>query len=241
MVGLTAHDPPRVPAGDRGATRRVHPARLSGAGKRGVPGTAGGVAGPACVGGRRGAAAAGAHLHDGAQQRLISLALSLRHAQKIASDSVAAELLRAASNELAVALDELRELARGIHPAVLTERGLGPALQSLADRASLPVEIELLVEERLPARVEAAAYYVVSEALGNVAKHANASGVAVSMARGNGLAIVEVTDDGVGGADPRCGSGLRGLSDRIEALDGTLTVHSPSGEGTMLHAEVPCS
>jgi PAS domain S-box-containing protein len=181
------------------------------------------------------------NLHDGAQQRLVSLSLSLRLAQrKLATDPQAAkELLSGASRELGVALEELRELARGIHPAVLTERGLGPALQSLADRVPLPVELELPPDERLPRRVEAAAYYVVSEALANVAKYAHASAVTVTVARENGFAVVEVADDGVGGAEPQHGSGLRGLADRIEALDGTLIVDSRPGEGTKIHAEIP--
>jgi signal transduction histidine kinase len=182
------------------------------------------------------------NLHDGAQQRLVSLSLSLRLAQsKLGSDPEAAkELLSAAGNELGVALEELRELARGIHPAVLTERGLGPALQSLCDRAPLPVELESLPEERLPRRVEAAAYYVVSEALANVAKYAHASGATVRIVQENGSAVVEVADDGIGGADPEAGSGLRGLTDRIDALDGELYVVSPPGEGTTIHAEIPC-
>ena len=159
---------------------------------------------------------------------------------KLATDPEAArELLTAAGLELNVALEELRELARGIHPAVLTERGLGPALESLANRAPLPVEVELPRDERLPRRVEAAAYYVVSEALANVAKYANASGVTVSVAQENGFAVVQVVDDGVGGADPQRGTGLRGLMDRIEALDGTLSVYSRPGAGTRIRAEIP--
>jgi PAS domain S-box-containing protein len=181
------------------------------------------------------------NLHDGAQQRLVSLSLSLRLAQaKLTDDPEAArELLDTAGEELGVALEELRELARGIHPAVLTERGLGPALQSLCDRAPLAVDLELLVHDHLPKRVEAAAYYVVSEALANVAKYAHASGATVNVSTADGLAVVEVSDDGVGGADPERGSGLRGLSDRIEALDGTLFVHSPPGKGTRIQAEIP--
>jgi signal transduction histidine kinase len=181
------------------------------------------------------------NLHDGAQQRLVSLSLSLRLAQgKLASDPRAAtELLSAAKLELDVALEELRELARGIHPAVLTERGLGPALESLADRAVLPVELDIPLDGRLPKRVEAAAYYVVSEALANVAKYAQASEVNVRVAHDHGLAVVEVVDDGVGGADPQRGSGLRGLNDRIEALEGALIVDSRPGEGTTIRAEIP--
>jgi signal transduction histidine kinase/PAS domain-containing protein len=183
------------------------------------------------------------NLHDGAQQRLVSVSISLRLAQaKLPADPEAgAELLAAASAELAVALEELRELARGIHPAVLTERGLGPALASLAGRASVPVELESLPEERLPDQVEAAAYYVVSEALANVAKYADASSVSVRVAQEDGLAVVEVVDDGVGGAEPERGSGLRGLADRVESLDGRLRIESPPGEGTTIRAEIPSS
>jgi PAS domain S-box-containing protein len=181
------------------------------------------------------------NLHDGAQQRLVSLSLSLRLAQtKLGSDLHAAdELLSSASVELALALEELRELARGIHPAVLTERGLGPALESLADRAPLSVELRELPERRLPKPVEAAAYYVVAEALTNVAKYADASTVSVAVAHENGCAVVEVVDDGVGGADPALGSGLRGLADRVEALEGRLAVESERGVGTRVRAEIP--
>ena len=181
------------------------------------------------------------NLHDGAQQRLVSLSLSLRLAQgKLASDPQAVQqILHAAGEELTVALEELRELARGIHPAVLTERGLEAALESLCDRAPVPVELSLSTGGRLPGRVEAAAYYVVSEALANVAKYAQASTVAVTITRNGDVAVVDVADDGIGGADPKLGSGLRGLADRIEALDGTLVVTSRRGEGTRIHAEVP--
>jgi signal transduction histidine kinase len=183
------------------------------------------------------------NLHDGAQQRLVSVSVAVRLAEKRlkgAGSSEAVELLTQAAEELGLALEELRELARGIHPAVLTERGLGPALASLADRAPLPVEVERLPDERLPGQVEAAAYYVVSEALANVAKYASASTATVRVARTNGRAVVEVVDDGVGGADPTIGSGLRGLTDRIEALDGRLRIMSPVGEGTTIRAEIPC-
>ena len=182
------------------------------------------------------------NLHDGAQQRLVSLSLSLRLAQaRLTSDPAAAgELLTAAGAELAQALEELRELARGIHPAVLTDRGLGPALESLADRAPLPVELDHVPGERLPAPVEAAAFYVVAEALTNVAKYADATSVRVSVARFDGRAVVEVADDGRGGADPAQGTGLRGLVDRVEALNGHLDVESPVGRGTRVRAEIPC-
>jgi PAS domain S-box-containing protein len=182
------------------------------------------------------------NLHDGAQQRLVSLSLSLRLAQaKLASDAHAAdEILSGASVELALALEELRELARGIHPAVLTDRGLGPALESLADRTPIPVELAELPEQRLPPPVEAAAFYVVSEALANVTKYADATSVNVRIAQENGLAVVEVADDGVGGADPEGGSGLRGLGDRVAALEGRLAIVSPPGAGTRIRAEIPC-
>jgi signal transduction histidine kinase len=183
------------------------------------------------------------NLHDGAQQRLVSVSVSLRLAQawleKDGSSDVLA-LLSEANEELGHALEELRELARGIHPAALTERGLGPALASLANRATVPVEVQGLPPERLPDRVEAAAYYVVSEALANVAKHAEASSVIVRFGRDNGTAVVEVVDDGVGGAKPGRGSGLHGLADRIESLDGYLHVESPPGKGTTIRAEIPC-
>jgi signal transduction histidine kinase len=182
-------------------------------------------------------------LHDGAQQRLVALGLDLRLARgKLGSDpAAAAELLDASIGELALATDELRELARGIHPAVLTDRGLGAALDALAARAPLPVELGEIPAERLPEPVEAAAYFVVAEALTNVARYANATHAQVSVARSNGKLLVEVRDDGVGGADPAAGSGLRGLEDRVAALDGQLAVSSPPGSGTVVQAEVPCA
>src|SRR5581483_11533937 len=136
-------------------------------------------------------------------------------------------------------LEELRELARGLHPAILSDRGLGPALESLAGRAAVPVELEPVPEDRLPGPVEAAAFYVVSESLANVAKYAEASHARVRVARENGHAVVEVSDDGVGGADPARGSGLRGLLDRVEALDGTLELASRPGSGTSVRAVIP--
>jgi PAS domain S-box-containing protein len=180
------------------------------------------------------------NLHDGAQQRLVSLSLSLRLAQnRIRQDPEGAEqLLEASREELAQALEELRELARGIHPAVLTDRGLEAALEALAARSPLPIEINGPSAE-LPAQVQAAAYYVVSEALANVAKYAQASAVEVTVERMNGIAVVEVADDGVGGADPVRGSGLRGLADRVASLSGKLDVESPPGVGTRVRAEIP--
>ena len=180
------------------------------------------------------------NLHDGAQQRLVSLSLSLRLAQRrVRSDPDGAEeLLEGSREELAQALEELRELARGIHPAVLTDRGLEAALQALAARSPLPVEIRGASCD-LPAQVEAAAYYVVSEALANVTKYAQASAVEVTVERRNGTAVVEVADDGIGGADPLRGSGLRGLADRVASLSGKLDVESPPGSGTRVRAEIP--
>jgi signal transduction histidine kinase len=160
---------------------------------------------------------------------------------RIDEDPAAArQLLTAAREELAVAIDELRELARGIHPAVLSERGLRPALEALAARASVPIELEAVCD-RLPERVEAAAYYVVAEALTNAARHAEATSVSVRLRCEDGRLRIEVSDDGVGGADFRSGSGLRGLADRVEALGGRLDLHSPAGGGTTLTGEVPIS
>jgi PAS domain S-box-containing protein len=184
------------------------------------------------------------NLHDGAQQRLVSLSLALRLAQSKLEDDpdAAAQLLEGATGELSQALAELRELARGIHPAILTDRGLEPALESLVGRTPVPVEVATSLDgERLPPPVEAAAFYVVSEALANVAKYAHARSVAVRVSRSNGSAVVEVADDGVGGADPRRGSGLRGLADRVEALEGRLGIESRPGEGTTIRAEIPCA
>jgi signal transduction histidine kinase len=183
-------------------------------------------------------------LHDGAQQRLVALSLQLGLARRNldAGDGPAAVvMLDAAREELARALEELRELARGIHPAVLTDRGLQAALEALADRAPLPVSLDQMPAERLPAPVEAAAYFVVAEALTNVAKYAGASSAEVRIRRNGTYAVVEVSDDGVGGADPAVGTGLRGLADRLAALDGRLEVHSPPGAGTTVKAEVPCA
>ena len=169
------------------------------------------------------------NLHDGAQQRLVSLALQLRLTQSALErrpDAVTG-LLEEAQAELARALDELRELARGIHPAILTDRGLGPALEAILARAPLPVELTDLPEERLPEPVEAAVYYVVAETVTNIAKHAQAESATVSVTLAHNTARVVITDNGVGGADPARGSGLRGLADRIEALDGGLRIESP--------------
>jgi PAS domain S-box-containing protein len=180
------------------------------------------------------------NLHDGAQQRLVVLSLSLRlaHAKLKEAPDEAERLLEETSEQLAQALDDLRELARGIHPAVLSDRGLEPALRALASRSPIPVEIDTPAD-RLPEAVEAAAYYVASEALANATKYAQASEVSVRVACNNGLAVVEIADDGVGGADPSAGSGLRGLSDRVAALHGRLEVASEPGAGTRIVAKIP--
>jgi signal transduction histidine kinase len=179
-------------------------------------------------------------LHDGAQSRLVALSLLLRSARTRASgDPELVEQLDRAREELQTALDELRELARGIHPAVLRERGLEPALEALVSRVPVPVTLEVDCD-RLPGPVESAAYFVVSEALANVSKHARATRATVAVRRANARVAVDVFDDGVGGADAVHGSGLRGLADRVAALDGTLSLMSPEGGGTRLHAELPC-
>jgi signal transduction histidine kinase len=183
------------------------------------------------------------NLHDGTQQRLVSISMALGLAQsKLASDSEASlRILEEAREALAAALQELRELSQGIHPGILTERGLGDALQELAYRTPVPVDVAVALGDRLPQPVEAASYYLVAEALANVAKYASATAVTVNVDRRNGCALVEVRDDGVGGADPSRGSGLRGLADRVEALGGAFAVESRPGEGTRLRAEIPCA
>jgi signal transduction histidine kinase len=184
------------------------------------------------------------NLHDGAQQRLVSLALHLRLVKRaIGQDDAAAEsLLGQADDELEQALGELRELARGIHPATLTTHGLQTALDGLTERAPVPVEITQLPAERLPEAVEVAIYYLVAEAITNVAKYARATRATVLVERSesNGHVTVAVADDGIGGADPEKGTGLVGLADRIEALGGHLDIDSPSARGTRLIAEIPC-
>jgi PAS domain S-box-containing protein len=181
-------------------------------------------------------------LHDGAQQRLIALGLDLQVVRStIAKDpAAAAGLLETAIADLGEAVAELRELARGIHPAILTERGLGPALAALARRSPIPASLEIVADERPPLAVEASAYFVVSEALANAAKYSQATYVEVAVLRSGETLVVAVTDDGVGGADPRSGSGLGGLTDRVAALGGTLIVRSPQGGGTRVEAVIPC-
>jgi signal transduction histidine kinase len=182
------------------------------------------------------------NLHDGAQQRLVSVALLLRlaGAQVDADPAGTRQMLERIGDELGLALGELRELARGLHPAVLTDKGLTAALESLAGRCAVPVAVTVAPSHELPEAIEAAAYYVVAEALTNVAKHAKASAARVYVGLEDGRAVIEVADDGLGGADSGEGTGLYGLADRVEALGGRLDVRSPRGEGTLLRVEIPC-
>ena len=182
------------------------------------------------------------NLHDGAQQRLVALSLSLRMLRERAARGTDDELVAGIENsgrELKEAIRELRELARGIHPAILTEEGLGAAIWSLADRSPIPVRVMDTPSERMPDAVEATAYYVVSEALANVAKYACATHAEVRATIADGRLSVDVRDDGAGGADLEKGSGLRGLEDRVAALGGVLTVVSPVGAGTLVRGEIP--
>jgi PAS domain S-box-containing protein len=183
-------------------------------------------------------------LHDGAQQRLVTLTMALRVAKvRLGSDADPGVLavLDEFASELQRVLAELRDLARGIHPAVLTEQGLARALESLVLRSPVPAEIRACPESRLASAVEIGAYYVVAEALTNAIKHANASAVAISVTERDRSVVVEVSDDGVGGAMLGAGTGLRGLYDRVASLDGRLSVDSPPGCGTVLTAELPCA
>jgi signal transduction histidine kinase len=180
------------------------------------------------------------NLHDGAQQRLVAIAFTLRLlATRLAPDSEAEQLLATARAELTASLEELRELARGLHPAVLRSHGLAAALDTLATRAPVQVDLTVDLQGRVGGPVEVAAYYVVAEALTNVAKYAAAGSATVEVGRSGPHLTVEVTDDGVGGADPDAGSGLRGLADRVEALGGRLDVSSPGGLGTTVVAAIP--
>jgi signal transduction histidine kinase len=182
------------------------------------------------------------NLHDGAQQRLIALSLDLSLLeQELGADGAAGRRLALARREIATSLGELREVARGIHPAVVSGHGLAVALEQLTARAPVRVHLRVIVDERLPESIEVAAYYLVSESLANVAKHACASAASVEVSRANGQVVVEIIDDGVGGADSEDGSGLRGLADRVEALGGRLRVWSPTGGGTRVQAEMPCA
>jgi len=182
-------------------------------------------------------------LHDGAQQRLVALALELRSAQRRLGEEADPELdrlLASTADELQVAVEELRSLAQGIHPGALTQGGLASALEQLAARMPVPVRVEVTLE-RLPPDVEATAYFVACEALANVAKHARATKAEVVARRDDGTLVVEVSDDGIGGAEEREGSGLRGLADRLEAHGGRLSVESAAGSGTRVRGEIPCA
>jgi len=181
------------------------------------------------------------NLHDGAQQRLVALMVGLRlvQAELKSSPDEAGRLVETLTEELGEALTELREIAQGIHPAVLTERGLEAALEVLGARTPLPVALDVRLPERLPEPVETAAYYAVSEALANVVKHSHASRASVRVARPDGLVTIEISDDGVGGADADRGSGLRGLRDRVDTLDGVLRLESSPGRGTLIRVELP--
>ena len=179
-------------------------------------------------------------LHDGAQQRLVSLALELRRVEAgLEPGSAATRELAVARAELDAALEELRELARGIHPSILTDRGLEAALTAAAARSAVPVEIDVDSCDALPSSVQTTAYYVVVEALTNASKHAESDQIDVRVALSDGNALVEVRDDGSGGADPARGSGLNGLADRVSALGGTLSIESPAGTGTTIRARIP--
>jgi signal transduction histidine kinase len=181
------------------------------------------------------------NLHDGAQQRLVSLSLQLGLLEvALHGDPDTSARLSQARQEIAASLEELRDVARGIYPAVLSGHGLDVALDSLAVSAPVPLRLNASVSGRLPAAVEATAYYVVSEGLANIGKHARATCARVDVSTANGLLVVEVVDDGVGGADTEAGSGLRGLADRVEALGGHLRIWTPIGGGTRIRAEIPC-
>ena len=180
-------------------------------------------------------------LHDGTQQRLVSLGLAAGAAEAdVAADrgDLRAELSRIAAG-LADAVAELQEFSRGIHPAILSERGLGPALRTLARRSAVPVDLDVTTNARFPEPIEIAAYYVASEALANAMKHAQASRIEISLTTRDGSLLLSIRDDGVGGANPARGSGLAGLADRVEALGGSIHVHSPAGAGTHITVDLP--
>ena len=181
------------------------------------------------------------NLHDGAQQRLVALSLELRMLeQRLGHDEDARRRLDLARREVGASLEELRELARGLHPAVVSGHGLEVALESLTVRAPVPVLLTVTTDGRLPEAIEVAAYYLVSECLTNIGKYAAASSASVEVTRDDGVVVIEVVDDGLGGADTERGTGLRGLADRVETLDGRLRVWSPQGGGTRVRAEIPC-
>jgi len=180
-------------------------------------------------------------LHDGAQQRMVAVAvtLGLAQAQIESNPQGAAQLIQQAREEAQHAVKELRELARGIHPAVLSDHGLAAALEALATRAPVPVDVNGVPEEPLPRPVEAAVYFVTAEALTNVAKYAQADGACVDLVVADDCVHLQITDDGIGGADTSGGTGLSGLCDRVEALDGTIDIDSPPGGGTAVRVQIP--
>jgi signal transduction histidine kinase len=182
-------------------------------------------------------------LHDGAQQRLVALALELKSAERRldrGADPDVERLLASAAEEVQVAVEELRQLAGGIHPGILTQGGLAVALAALANKAPVPVTVDVELE-RLQPELEATAYFVASEALTNVAKHAHASSASIRACVENGTLVIEVADNGVGGAAANGGTGLRGLGDRVEAQGGRLRIESPRGHGTRVVGEIPCA
>ena len=180
-------------------------------------------------------------LHDGAQQRLIALSIALSTLEeRVGDDPDSKAQLDQVRREITLSLEELRAVAHGLHPAVVSGHGLAVALESLVARAPVPVRLNVDLADRVGERLEVAAYYVVCESLANIGKHAQASSAAVAVARANGHLVVEIVDDGVGGADSERGTGLRGLADRVEALDGRLRVWTPHGGGTRVRAEMPC-
>ena len=182
------------------------------------------------------------NLHDGAQQRLVALSLELSLLEEqLEGDPDTSARLSLARREVAASLGELREVAHGIHPAVVSGHGLEVALEQLVARAAVPIRLTVEVDERLPEQLEVAAYYLVSESLANLGKYAQASSARVEVSRSDEQLLVEVVDDGIGGADTERGSGLRGLADRVEALGGRLRVWSPVGGGTRVKAEIPCA
>ena len=178
-------------------------------------------------------------LHDGAQQRLVSLSVDLQLLRREVADGAVAEMVDGTIRTVREALTELRELARGIHPALLSDQGLPPALDALAQRSPVPIELDLELEGRLPIEVETTAYFVAAEALTNVAKYAHASFARVTATNTDGVLTLAVSDDGVGGAQLDGGGGLRGLADRVAAIDGQLTIDSPPGAGTRVAATIP--
>ena len=181
-------------------------------------------------------------LHDGAQQRLVKLSMDLGLAKEVldTDPEAAKELIEEAHDESKRAMQEIRNLARGIHPAVLTDRGLSAAVSAIAARSTIPVDLNIALDERLPDRVESGAYFIIAEALTNIARHSQAATASVSIRRFGELLLVDIEDNGVGGADARRGTGLAGIQDRVTALEGRMIVESQTGQGTLIHVELPC-